>query len=189
MDTHTIYDLLERLANQLRTESRRSGSDSGLQPIQLDALYYLSRCNRYSDTPLGVTDYLGLTKGTVSQTLKVLEGKNLIVKQADSRDKRVVHLSLSPAGRTLLAECLPPPSLNAGLVHLCTDDQQQLHDNLRALLRGMQIENNMKSFAQCKSCQHNQNIKTGEFFCGLTQEPLSNTDIELICREHQPRNS
>ncbi|MFN2812475.1 MarR family winged helix-turn-helix transcriptional regulator, partial [Escherichia coli] len=75
---------------------------------QLSALHYLARCNRYSDTPLGVTEYLGLTKGTVSQSLKVLEGRGLISKLPDARDRRSVHLRLTDAGRALIEAVIPP---------------------------------------------------------------------------------
>ena len=72
MDTQLPQQTLERLASLLRSERRNRLLKHGLQPIQFEVLYYLSICNRYSDTPMGVTDYLGQTKGTVSQTLKVL---------------------------------------------------------------------------------------------------------------------
>ena len=72
-----LFNIIERLANVLRQEVRAEGQSLGLQPVQQEALYYLSICNRYSDTTLAVTEYLGLTKGTVSQSLKVLENKTL----------------------------------------------------------------------------------------------------------------
>ena len=73
MKTEQIYEYLERIANLLRTDTRKLGVGKGLQPVQMEALHYLSCCNRYSNTPVAVSDYLGLTKGTVSQTLGVLE--------------------------------------------------------------------------------------------------------------------
>ncbi|HIP78057.1 MAG TPA: MarR family transcriptional regulator, partial [Kiloniellaceae bacterium] len=56
--------LLERLARVLQNEAH----SEGLKPTQWEALRYLSRANRFSRTPSGVTAYLGMTKGTVSQT-------------------------------------------------------------------------------------------------------------------------
>ncbi|MCP4325394.1 MAG: MarR family transcriptional regulator, partial [Alteromonadales bacterium] len=61
-----LFNIIERLANLLRQEIRLAGKELGLQPVQQEALYYLSICNKYSDTTLAVTEYLGLTKGTVS---------------------------------------------------------------------------------------------------------------------------
>ena len=84
-----LFNLIERLANLLRQETRLEGQSLGLQPIQQEALYYLSTCNRYSDTTLAVTEFLGLTKGTVSQSLKILESKALISKV---KDLSLIHI-------------------------------------------------------------------------------------------------
>ena len=73
MNTNPIFYTVERLSELLKVDSRQAGVEQGLQPVQVEVLHYLSICNKYSDTPMAVTEYLGLTKGTVSQTLKVLE--------------------------------------------------------------------------------------------------------------------
>jgi Transcriptional regulators len=98
MTDTTLYDYLERLASLMRAWAREQPLMADLQPIQLSALNYLARCNRYSNTPLGVTDFLGLTKGTVSQSLKALEAKGLIEKRPDAQDRRSVHLELTGEG-------------------------------------------------------------------------------------------
>ena len=107
MKTNQIYDYVERLSELLRVDARQKGAEHGLLPVQLEVLHYLSICNQYSDTPMAVTEYLGQTKGTVSQTLKVLENKALLVKVSDEKDKRTTHLSLSPKGRRLVNEIIP----------------------------------------------------------------------------------
>ena len=107
MKSNLIYDYVERLSELLRVDSRQAGAEHGLQPVQLEALHYLSICNRYSDTPMAVTEYLGQTKGTVSQTLKVLERKGLLSKQRDKNDKRISHLKVSSKGKRLLNKTIP----------------------------------------------------------------------------------
>lgn len=84
---------------------------AGIKPTHLSALRYLASCNRYSNTPLAVTEYLGLTKGTVSQSLNRLETYGFIVKSQDQRDKRSVHLELTVSARTLLASVTRPKFL------------------------------------------------------------------------------
>lgn len=185
-DTATqAHTYLERLGNLLRSEARSLGVRYGLQPVQMEALAYLGNCNRYSDTPLGVTDYLGLTKGTVSQTLKVLENKGLLRKQADKKDKRVVHLHLSAAGRNLLNKAVPAPAIRDACETLTATQQSAMLEGLSALLGAIQSGNGMKSFGVCKTCRHNEQRPAGEFYCKLTREPLSRGDVELICREHE----
>jgi DNA-binding MarR family transcriptional regulator len=156
-----------------------------LQPIQVSALIYLSRCNRYSNTPLAVTDYLGLTKGTVSQSLKALEAKGLIEKVQDPHDRRSVHLQLTAPARELLAAVAPPQFLVAALAQM-GERAQALEELFGALLRQIQRSEDVPGFGLCRTCRFHQQ-RDGAPFCGLTQEPLLPAEVELICREHQPQ--
>lgn len=178
-----LFDLLERLSSLTRVWFREHPMLADLQPIQLSALMYLGRCNRYSDTPLAVTEYLGLTKGTVSQSLKALESKGLLVKQPDARDKRSVHLKLTEAARALLDAVTPPDFLVAAAQRMGAD-AAELEGLLLELLRNIQRGEDVPGFGLCRTCRFHQTVAGGAF-CGLTQEPLERREIELICREHQ----
>jgi DNA-binding MarR family transcriptional regulator len=185
MKTGQIYQYLERIANLLRTETRRSMAEKGLQPVQLEALNYLRHCNRYSDTPAAVADFLGLTKGTVSQTLGVLENAGMIEKLPDYKDRRVVHLQLTARGGKVIAETLPPASLQAALEPLPDALQDGIADALDRLLRAMQGSNRLRTFGVCKSCRHHVIEADDRRRCGLTGELLQGGDIDRICREHE----
>lgn len=179
-----LRELIERIGNLLRAEERRGCLSFGLQPIQLHALHYLSQCNRYSDTPAAVTDYLGLTKGTVSQTLNVLEKKGLIEKLADERDRRVIHLRMTQRGSDVLTATLPPKLFVSAVEKLTREQTQYMDELLTELLRNLQWANKTKSFGVCKSCRFFQSVENG-FRCGLTRETLLIGDTEKICREHE----
>lgn len=178
-----LFDLLERLSSLTRVWFRQHPLLADLQPIQLSALLYLARCNRYSNTPLAVTEYLGLTKGTVSQSLKALEAKGLIVKTQDVTDKRSVHLSLTEPARALLGAVMPPAFLASASARMGAD-AQDLERLLGDLLRTIQRSENVPGFGLCKTCRFHRKTATGGF-CELTQEPLAVAERELICREHQ----
>lgn len=189
MNILQTQQLLERLASLLRTEGRNLLLQHGLQPVQFEALQYLSICNRYSDTPMGVTDYLGQTKGSVSQTLKVLEKKGLIEKIPDKTDKRVTHMSVTEAGRNLVNIIPPSQLLERANKQFTNKNSESIDESLRSLLKSMQHANNFKTFGQCATCIHNITDPSGGHVCGLTKEALSSGDIELICREHEPNRS
>lgn len=152
--------------------------------MQLEVLHYLAICNRYSNSPLAITEYLGLTRGTVSQTLMVLHNKGLVSKQTDEKDKRVVHLSLTAQGRKLVEKAVPASLLQAACARLSGKEQAMVIEAMNKLLLACQQANQMSSFGVCSTCRHNQRPADGGYFCGLTQEPLSAADIVLICREH-----
>lgn len=179
-----IHDLIERLGNLVRADVRATCNAYGVRPVQLEALGFLARCNRYSDTPQAVAEYLGLTKGTVSQTLTVLEQKGLLRKLQDKNDKRVLHLKPTAKGHRLLELAIPAAALAAGITKLDKADTHAAVEALRLLLRSTQKANDLKTFATCHSCRFNQILKL-DYLCGLTQEPLTESDVMLLCREHQ----
>ena len=189
MKSNGIYDHVERLSELLRVDSRQAGAKHGLQPIQLEVLHYLSICNRYSDTPMAVTEYLGQTKGTVSQTLKLLESKGLLSKIADLQDKRVSHLKVSSKGKSLLQQAVPSPIFIKVCKTLSDDKQSEIVTTLKELLLILLQENKMKAFGVCDTCRYNTKTKGGEYFCDLIKQPLTNDDIKLICREYKLANS
>ncbi len=114
----------------MRAWSREQPLVAELQPVQLSALHYLARCNRYSDTPLGVTEYLGLTKGTVSQSLKVLEGRGLISKLPDARDRRSVHRYARVTGKPGVCFIITGP----GMTNILTAMAQAYADSIPMLV-------------------------------------------------------
>ncbi|MDH5764059.1 MAG: MarR family winged helix-turn-helix transcriptional regulator [Nitrospinota bacterium] len=179
-----IHQFLERLGNLIRSQGRRTSAGLDLQPVHLNALYYLSICNRYSDTLLAVSEYLGQTRGTTSQTIKLLEQRRLLTKKPDPVDGRVTHLKLTASGRKIVLQSWPSPVLKAAESLFPVDQQDALRDQLKQLLHTCQKVNDQKTFAICHSCRHNEK-QAGGYFCRLTQEPLSPEDVTLICREHE----
>ena len=156
-----------------------------LQPVHLDALYYLSICNRYSDTPIAVTEYLCITKGTASQTINVLVRKNLVRKTDDIHDKRKVHLELTAEGQRIVDTMTPPKLFKEALESLDKETQARLSQDLKILILALQSANQRKSFGARKSCRYNQRLESPQYMCMLTKEMLSAEDTEKICREHE----
>ena len=179
------YDLIERIGHLLRAEARQAGAGHGLQPVQLQALAYFARANRYSDTPAALTDYLGVTKGTASQTLMVLEGMGLVSKREDREDRRVTRVQVTAKGRHLLDKLVPPALWCAANAELGAAATQRIEDELARLLRVLQQANQSRAFGVCNTCEHFLREGGRKFRCGLTAEPLSSEESRLICREHE----
>ena len=185
MNSQPIYDCVERLSEVLRIDSRQAGAVYGLQPVQLQVLHYLSICNRYSDTPMAVTEYLGQTKGTVSQTLKVLENKGLLSKYVDKIDKRVSHLKISARGKRVLTQLIPTSMFVNASGALSEQEQSEITASLKKLLAALIQTNKLKTFGVCNSCRFNKILEGNAYFCDYVQEALSSNDVQLICREHK----
>lgn len=175
-----LYDRIERVANLLGARARATARAHGVEPIQLDVLHFLARCNRYSDTSKAVAEFFGLTKGTVSQTIAALHRKGMLDKQPDPADGRRIHLILTRAGDRVVREAFPPELLRAVAIPRDT----ALVAELDGLLRRMQRASGSASFGECRSCELFRREGDRRYRCGLTGEALRRIDIEKICLEH-----
>ena len=181
-----IYELIECMTALIRSEERKKCTELGLQAVHFQVLNYLSRCNKYSNTPAAVANYLGMTRGTVSQSLIILEKKAYISKTPDLIDKRVIHLHLLPLGAEVLKQARPND--------LFADASQILHglnptassdsSAFQLALTALQKANQSQSFGVCKTCR-NFSQQDGQYLCLLTKEKLSTTESTQICQEHQ----
>ena len=183
MESGRAIEILERIANLLRAEARLAAQRAGLQPVQLEILEYLDRCNRYSDTPAAVAEYLSLTKGTVSQSIQRLEEKGCIRRTPDASDGRVSRLRLTRKGRGIVTtkwrRALDDAEQSAAR------EGEALEDSLEQVLASLQRANGLRSFGVCRTCRFFNREGRERFRCGLTAEPLSAADSQLVCREHE----
>lgn len=181
-----LLDTVERLGTLLRVGLRQAGAAQGLQPMHLQALLYLNEANRYSNTPQALAEYLGLTKGTVSQSLLLLARRRLIARHADEKDGRVVRLTLTDKGKEVLKEL---GVSNAWRDALQTASPARLSSATKVLkeaLATLQARSGHKTFGVCVTCRHNLHIGPRSYVCGLTKEKLSSREVSKICREHSP---
>jgi len=174
--------LLERLGALIHQSVREDAACHGLLPIHVQVLGYLAQANRYSDLPIAIAEYFGVTRGTVSQTLGVLERKGLLVKRPDPKHGRRIHLELTAAGRAVLNDSWAQ-RLDAALHAVGEDaDARGLETGLRRVLTELQRLNGQHAFGICRQCVHFQGAPANAT-CGLTGEPLAKEQTDRLCRE------
>lgn len=175
--------LIERIGRLLSTEAHAEG----LLPVQWEALRYLQRANRFSTTAAALTAYLGLTKGTVSQTLKALENKGLVKKRVNNRDRRSNHLLLTAKGRHLLGRD-PLVATVAALGDLNRSTQSALDTGLATLLSARLSAQDRQPFGQCRDCRYfaRRHPDGNPHFCQLLKESLVEPEANAICFEQRP---
>lgn len=172
--------LFERLGALMQQSVRDEATRHGLLPIHIQVLQYLAQANRYSDLPIAIAEYFGITRGTVSQTLAVLERKGLLLKEADVRHGKRVHLRLTPAGESVLTESWAERMEQA--LNTLPIEAAALEDTLRSLLSALQHINGQRAFGICRQCAHFLTAESSTR-CGLTGEPLATEQTVRICRE------
>ena len=172
-----IHDLIDRLARIYAAERR---SDD-LNPTQLAALFYLDRANRFSRTPSQVADYLAATRGTVSQTLKSLARKGLIVERASDADKRSISYDVTPDGQGAL---LTSGDFQPALGSLDDEAVAAIVTALKQLAKALLRARGDRSFGVCHTCRHHRTDHEGTR-CALLNVRLASTEIDRICHEHE----
>lgn len=177
-----IVDLLERIGRLLTTEAHAEG----LLPVHWETLRYLARANRFSQHAAALAAFLGLTKGTVSQTLGTLESKGLVKKTVDKRDKRSKHLTLTAKGKLLLKR--DPLALTVGVVEdLGSKSRQHLESALEEFLLARLGAQDRQPFGQCSDCRYfaQRHADGAPHYCQLLEEELVESDAFAICFEQR----
>lgn len=150
--------------------------------VHLEVLTYLHNSNRYSDTTQALSEYLGQTKGSISQTVGFLENAGYLKRVQDETDKRVFHLIPLAKGRRLAQDF---ETHFYGEIDLASLSEK----SLEAALYRLQKKNGLKAFGLCANCRHNSNPTGHKFVCGLTGEALSADETRLRCREFEDKSA
>jgi DNA-binding MarR family transcriptional regulator len=185
-DGSGIVYALERLARLMRAAE----FGHGLNPAQWEALRFLARANRFSNSPGALTRYLGATKGTISQTVKALERKKLIEKSERPGEKRSVVLRLTSSGTELVAKD-PWSDLARSCEALGGKTRRRMDRGLSEVLAQEITRRLAPSFGTCATCRFwRADARTddvrGPHLCMLFDESLSATESSQICIAHEP---
>ncbi len=174
---------LERLARLMR----QGAHVQGLIPVQWEALRYLARANRLSNSPGALARYIGATKGTVSQTIGRLTRKGLVSKGGREADIRSITLALTDMARQLLAND-PLQALTRDIEELGGKTQRRLSRGLAQLLAGEARRQNQPLFGTCDDCRYFREGSAGAApQCMVDNMLLSPEERARFCIEHTPR--
>ena len=113
------------LATQRAARALSRRFDEIFRPLGITSGQFslLNALNRPEPPPLGaVANLLVMDRTTLTANLKPLERRGLVLAAADVNDRRMRRLSLTDAGRQVLAEALPlwtahHRAIEAGLPH------------------------------------------------------------------------
>lgn len=184
-----IGELLLQLARGMLAERE---SDH-LTSAQWLALRYFARANAFSRTLSGFADYQATTRGTASQTIKLLIGRGYLTRSKSPYDGRSSTLNLTDKARTLLAED-PLMGVFNEIDSLPTSKQEQLRDILRQFVGQLGGEARRHAVGSCRDCifllirkLKAQKGVEANFFCKCIGMPVNERDLELLCTSFQAK--
>ncbi len=173
-----LVDRLSRIAHTLQFSG-------GLNPAQWEALRFVSRANHRTCSPGALAEFMGTTKGTVSQTIKALEAKGLVQRGPVAGDGRAVRIGITEAGSELLRKD-PLGAIHDALTTCSPEDRLQLVDGMERLVGAVQKSVGAAEFGRCTDCEHYRPERCRETDsvgcrCAVSGELFSALEIDKIC--------
>lgn len=111
----------------------------GLNPAQWAALRYFGRVGLSACGVTAFARYHGTSKGTASQTIAALTRKGLVKRIQNPDDRRLIHFTLSDAGRMALDND-PILLVAAAVGHLDAEEQATLAVLLEKIVRSVLVQ-------------------------------------------------
>lgn len=192
-DEHSL-PLDQRLATGLHTlglavnhAERQHALRTGLSTTQASILSLLSL--EGEKTTSDVSNFLGVSLPTVSDSVRALVNKGLVKRRPDSRHRRATLLTLTRAGRVGGRRAANVPEFLAmALGTLSAAQQERLLPTLVLLLRALQENGDIPAQRMCLTCSFfrpNVRAAAHPHHCAFVDVPMSPTHLRLACDEHE----
>ena len=185
--TGKIVAALERVSQAFRVLLCQQAGSEGLSPIQVQLLLFIRfHLPRYCTVSYLAREF-GLTKATVSDSVKVLAAKGFVSRQIQPGDGRSRILALTETGNELaekVSDFAVP--LSGPVSTLPAPQQEALLQSLLTVIGGLTQTGIIRAPRMCFSCRfHSQDA--GRYYCQLLGEAFLPEQLRLDCSEHQEK--
>ncbi len=155
-----------------------------LSPIQIQILNFIASHKEELCTISAIAKEFNVTKPTISDAIRVLENKEMIVKNSSPVDSRSYTMLLSPTGNQIVAETenFADP-LKKMLSNTEDEDLELVFETLNKLIFQLNRKGVLTVQRICYGCKFYEKKGTNQY-CNLLEKELLNRDIRLDCPEH-----
>ncbi|MFN0063157.1 MAG: MarR family winged helix-turn-helix transcriptional regulator [Myxococcaceae bacterium] len=179
---------LGRIAMAARHRSFRDQPGKPLSQLQAQVLIALESAPGLVGE---LTERLGLTPATVSESVSALAKRGLVSKQQEGRQ---VTVRLTARGRTLSGRLRGwPEFVSACVSELSAVEQTALLRAVMAMIRQLQRRGVVQDARMCTSCVYfRPNVHAGTaapHHCEFVNAPLAETSLRLDCNDHREEST
>jgi DNA-binding MarR family transcriptional regulator len=179
---------LHKIGLAMKHQAWQQASDEGLSATQGQILAALATHGPLSGSEL--SDRIGVTLPTISDSVRVLVDKGLLTKSPDPRHPRASLLTPSKKGARLGARAQSWPEFMASAVtELSADEQRAFFSGVVKMIRALQDQGLVPVTGMCVTCVHfRPNVHPGDrpHHCALVDAAFGNDHLRLDCHEHAP---
>jgi len=178
---------LHKIGLAMKQQAWQQANEEGLSATQGQILAAIATHGPLTGSEL--SQRLGVTLPTISDSVRVLVEKTLLTKSADPRHPRASLLTLTERGTQLGARARSWPEFMAAAVSdLSPEEQRAFFSGVVKMIRALQEQGLVPVSGMCVTCTHfRPNVRTGAapHHCALVDAPLASVQIRLDCPEHE----
>ena len=180
-----IINGLERISKAFRVLLWEESKLYQISPIQIQLLIF---CGTHRKEDLKVSflaTEFDLTKATISDSIKVLLKKELLIKTINAKDSRSFTVQLTKKGKEIVEKTSGFTSaLNESIAFLSESEKGVFLKQLMQLIYQLNQKEVISTQRMCLTCYHYK--KDGNnHYCNLIEKQLKNTELRIDCDEHQ----
>ncbi len=179
---------LERLSEVFKVLLWNHAKKVGLSPIQIQILIFIAYHKQMYCNVSHLAKEFNVTKPTISDAVRILDKKSLIVKDYSSADSRSYSIFLSEEGKAIVSETenFANPIQNQ-LKNIPKTQLENLFETMSQLIYQLNTSGILTVQRTCFGCKFYE--KKGDIsHCMFLGKDLSNTDIRLDCPEYEESN-
>lgn len=178
---------LERVSEVFRVLLWEKAKQFGLSPIQIQILIFIAYHKSVLCNVSHLAKEFNLTKPTISDAIRVLHKKKLIVKDFSKEDSRSYDILLSESGKQTVSqtENFANP-LKQQISSITDNDLDSLFKTLSKLIFKLNKAEILTVQRTCFGCRFYSNTENIDY-CNLLEKELIKSDIRLDCPEFQKR--
>ncbi|MAZ72610.1 MAG: MarR family transcriptional regulator [Flavobacteriaceae bacterium] len=178
---------LERISEVFRVLLWEKAKVMKLSPIQIQLLIFVAFHKPELCNVSHLAKEFNLTKATISDAIKTLDKKKMIVKDFSLSDSRSYSILLSETGQKTVSEinnfAFP---LKTQLHTISEKDKESLFKVLSELIYKLNQNGLLTVQRTCYGCKFYQKNETTDY-CNLLQKPLHTQDLRLDCPEFEQK--
>ncbi len=159
----------------------------GLSPIQIQILIFVAFHNRNLCNVSHLAKEFNVTKPTISDAIKVLDKKKLIIKDFSSSDSRSYSIVLSELGTDIVAQTYDFSNpLKKQIDNFSPNELESLFETISHLIYKLNRNGILNVQRTCYGCTFYKKNNESDY-CTLLEKDLLSKEIRLDCPEYEEK--
>jgi DNA-binding MarR family transcriptional regulator len=183
---HRVAMGLQKIGLALKHQLWRQANEDGLSPTQGQILAIVALSPSSSSE---IATRLGVSLPTVSDSVRALVEKGLVIKEADPRHPRASLLKLTTAGKRIASKVAGwPEFLSSAVGSMSNHEQEVFLSGLVKMIRSLQEDGQIPVNRMCVTCRYfRPNVHEGDapHHCAFVDAPMKLRHLRLDCAEHE----